>query len=82
LEWTLLSGTEADIDSFSQCELILPRASVPVAESIVLVDEQRRIRGYYQGTSTKEIDRLVAEIKILLYSREVEVNEADASNTR
>ena len=34
----------------------------------VLVDEQQRIRGYYD-TDEKEIDRLIVEIKILLENR-------------
>jgi protein SCO1/2 len=80
LGWSLLGGTEADITSFLQCELVLPRAAIPIEETIVLVDEQRQIRGYYQGTSTEEVDRLIAEIKILLYSREV--NETNASDSR
>lgn len=80
LEWLLLGGTEADIPSFLQCELLLPRSTIPIEETIVLVDEERRIRGYYQGTSTEEVDRLIAEIKILLYSRDV--NEANASDSR
>jgi len=80
LEWSLQAGTEVDITSFLQCELVLPRATMPIEETIVLVDEQRQIRGYYQGTSTEEVDRLIAEIKILLYSREV--NEANASDSR
>jgi hypothetical protein len=35
--------------------------------SVVLVDDQRRIRGYYTPTSQKETDRLAVEIRILLH---------------
>lgn len=33
---------------------------------IVLVDNQKRIRGYYQGSSREEIDRLLIEVSIIL----------------
>lgn len=36
------------------------------APHFVLVDKQGRIRGYYNGTDKKEVDRLITEIKILL----------------
>lgn len=35
-------------------------------ENFVLVDPQRRIRGFYDGTSTKDVDRLIADIAKLL----------------
>ncbi|MBK1440854.1 SCO family protein [Parapedobacter sp. ISTM3] len=34
--------------------------------SLVLVDSERRIRGYYDATQKKEVDRLIDEIKLLL----------------
>ncbi len=34
---------------------------------LVLIDGNRQIRGYYQQADESEIDRLMAEIKILLY---------------
>jgi protein SCO1 len=34
---------------------------------LILVDEQGRIRGYYDGTSREEVDKLMVEIEILLY---------------
>lgn len=35
-------------------------------ENFVLVDPQRRIRGFYDGTSAKDVDRLIADIAKLL----------------
>ncbi|MCC7050560.1 MAG: SCO family protein [Bacteroidia bacterium] len=35
------------------------------SEKIVLIDRERRIRGFYDGTSTAEINRLIDEIKVL-----------------
>ena len=34
--------------------------------SVALVDHNRRIRGYYDGSDRDEIDRLLVEIKIIL----------------
>jgi protein SCO1/2 len=36
------------------------------SEKIILLDKQRRIRGYYDGTSTAEINRLIDEVRVLL----------------
>lgn len=35
-------------------------------ENFVLVDKEKRIRGYYDGTSTEEVDKLIADIAILI----------------
>ena len=37
------------------------------AATLMLVDQAQQVRGYYHGTQEKEIDRLVAETRILLY---------------
>ncbi len=34
--------------------------------NFVLVDKQMRIRGYYDGTSAKEVDKLIHDVEILL----------------
>lgn len=39
-------------------------------ENLVLVDPQRRIRGFYDGTSTADVDRLIADIAKLLKEEE------------
>ncbi len=36
------------------------------SEKLILVDKKGQIRGYYDGTEKKEVDRLVAEIRVLL----------------
>jgi protein SCO1/2 len=40
------------------------------SEKLILVDQDRHIRGYYDGTDPKDVDRLILETKILL--REIE----------
>lgn len=36
------------------------------SEKLILIDKQRRIRGYYDGTSTADVNRLIDEVKVLL----------------
>ena len=38
------------------------------SEKILLVDKQKHIRGFYNGTNKKEVDRLITEIDILNYA--------------
>lgn len=35
-------------------------------ENLVLIDSKKRIRGYYDGTSTSDVDRLIQEMQYLL----------------
>lgn len=35
-------------------------------QNFALVDKDKRIRGYYDGTDEKEVDKLIAEINVLL----------------
>lgn len=42
------------------------------SEKLILVDKKGQIRGYYDGTEKKEVDRLVAEIRVLLDNYEKE----------
>ena len=35
-------------------------------EQFVLVDTQKRLRGFYDGTSTTEVDKLIEDIKVLI----------------
>jgi len=39
-------------------------------ENFILVDQQRRIRGFYDGTKEEEMDRLLSDIEILKNSEE------------
>ena len=34
-------------------------------ENFILVDKERRIRGFYDGTKTDEMDRLMEDLKVL-----------------
>ena len=35
-------------------------------ENVVLIDEKKRIRGFYDGTSDAQMDLLIQDIQILL----------------
>jgi protein SCO1/2 len=35
-------------------------------ENFILVDEQRRVRGFYDGTKKEDIKRLIEDINFLL----------------
>lgn len=36
------------------------------ASKLILIDKEKRVRGYYDGTDAKSVDKLILEIKILL----------------
>lgn len=44
-------------------------ANIPVGR-LLLVDKQRRVRGIYDGTDGREIDRLLTEVTVQLYDYE------------
>ena len=59
--WSFLANTtQADIST-----QLLPKGTN--AATLLLVDQGRQVKGYYDGMQEKEIDRLVAEARILLY---------------
>lgn len=39
------------------------------SENLVLIDKQKRIRGYYAGTSDKEVNQLIRDIKKLQHEK-------------
>jgi len=55
------SGEEAQLDRMYQCMLFLEKPW-----TAVLLDSERRIRGYYAPGTREETDRLTIEINILL----------------
>lgn len=68
----LLSNAEDQVQFFDQFyfETKVPKAKTNSRElKLVLIDENGYIRGYYIGADSGEIDRLMAEIKILDYEK-------------
>jgi hypothetical protein len=50
-----------DVDFFKRCVLLL---SPP--KDLVLIDDEKRIRGYYDSSDQDELDRLLDELAIIL----------------
>ena len=74
-KWTFLTGEKTAIHELVRCGFILPVqqslteggvVDYSHSDKVVLVDSQRRIRGYYSGTDREDVDRLITEMKILL----------------
>jgi len=40
--------------------------TIPIESTLVLLDKENKLRGYYNGYETKEVDRLILEIRVLL----------------
>ncbi len=81
--WKLLTGPKADLYLLgSEGYFLAAREDVMApdgflhSEMFVLVDKDRHIRGYYDGTSTAEVGRLAGDIKMLLKEEKVRRREA------
>ena len=79
-KWFFLTGPADTLQNLTQREFRLtadPKrlpgavytANIP-AGRLLLVDNQRRVRGLYDGTDGREIDRLLTEITVQLYDYE------------
>jgi protein SCO1/2 len=71
-EWQFVTGEKEKIYHLARCGFILPvedgdgsPEDFIHSEKFILVDGQKRIRGYYDGTDRDEVDRLLVEIAIL-----------------
>ena len=79
-KWFFLTGPADTLSQLTQREFRLtsdPKrlpgaqytANIP-AGRLLLVDNQRRVRGIYDGTDGREIDRLLTEVTVQLYDYE------------
>jgi len=85
--WNFLTGdSREDVAEIARNEFLLDVVYDPKAEptfvyssSIVLLDSQRRIRGYYNALLAEDVDRLTDEIKLLLTEefRNISVSEGN-----
>ena len=82
--WYFLTGDKAQIYTLAQRGYFLPVVDHGVSygkpdetfihsEKLVLVDKEGIIRGFYDGTDRKDVERLIAEIRVLfdIYSKQV-----------
>lgn len=75
--WTFVTGPQNDMYRLALKGYFLPvqqdedengnpDETFTHSEKLVLVDKEGIIRGYYDGTDKKEVDRLILEIRVLL----------------
>lgn len=72
-KWTFLTGDQAEIFELGFEGYLISTQEDEAAPGgflhssmFVLLDRERRIRGFYDGTSSNEVDDLVTDIKMLL----------------
>ena len=70
--WDLLTGSKKEIYKLARNSFMLVATDGDGgpgdfihSENLVLADKKKRIRGYYDGTSNKEVDQLIIDIKKL-----------------
>ena len=76
-KWNLMTGEKKQIYDLARKSFLVAKKihnkqshGMIHTENFVLVDKEKRIRGYYDGTNIEEMDRLLDDIKILLDSYE------------
>lgn len=68
-KWQMVTGPQDDIFAMAKHYMLgaLKNDDVPGgyihSGSFVLVDEKKRIRGYYTGTDSEDVDTLIADLK-------------------
>jgi protein SCO1/2 len=70
--WHLLTGDKMSLYHFARKDLMIVAtdgdggpADFIHSENLVLIDPDKRIRGYYKGTDATEVDRLILDIEKL-----------------
>lgn len=70
-KWNLVTGDRKEIYDLARKSYLVAKDNpyeefdLIHTENFVLVDTKKRIRGFYNGTDPKEIDKLLEDIKIL-----------------
>ncbi|MDB5263320.1 MAG: hypothetical protein JWQ14_2603 [Adhaeribacter sp.] len=80
-KWLFLTGPKEQIYHLAREGYKLPAMPAPSlipdfihSDKFLLIDEQKHVRGIYNGTDPDEAERLITEIKILLQERKKDVN--------
>ena len=75
--WNLMTGDKKQIYDLARKSYLVAKAipdgknhGMIHTENFVLVDRDKRIRGYYDGTNIEDMDKLLDDIQILLKSYE------------
>lgn len=76
-KWNLVTGKKEDIFYIARKSYLAVKTETEGewydmvhTENFILVDEQKRIRGFYDGTKTEDIERLIEDIDFLLSEQE------------
>lgn len=87
--WFFVTGDKKSIYDIAIDGYLLPVGEDPRAEGgflhseqLVLVDKEKRIRGFYDGTSVKEMSDLVDDIKTLVAEYETHVRDRNKIEVR
>jgi protein SCO1/2 len=71
-QWTFLTGDKAEIYSLARKSYFAVTTEghggvndFIHTENFILIDQKKRIRGFYDGTSETDVDRLISDIKKL-----------------
>jgi protein SCO1/2 len=72
-KWFFLTGDKTQLNRLLTEEYRLPAPvgeapTIQHSQQLFLVDRDQRVRGIYDGTKAREIDRLITEITVLLYT--------------
>jgi protein SCO1/2 len=72
-KWNLVTGDKKEIYSMARKSYLAVKLGKPEelydmvhTENFVLVDAQKRVRGFYDGTKKEDVQKLIADIKWLL----------------
>ena len=79
-QWYFLTGAKEDLYGLARKSFFIlkPAEAQNLGDggsdfihtnNFVLVDQKLRIRGYYDGTSSKEIDKMIQDIAVLLEAK-------------
>lgn len=70
-KWNLVTGSKQEIYNLARKQYLVAKETpedplgLVHTENFVLIDTQRRIRGFYDGTQTQEMDRILHDIDVL-----------------
>jgi protein SCO1/2 len=83
VRWKFLTGTAVDIYRLGNTGYLLSALEDSTSAEqfvhdgrFVLVDKQRHIRGYYEGTTATGMNALAADLKMLLKEERIKAKEA------
>jgi protein SCO1/2 len=80
--WYFVTGDKKRIDELAQkgyyiSSVVDSAGNIDHSQRLVLVDKERHIRGFYDGTDPKDVDRLLIEIRVLLYNNKNKFTSAN-----